>query len=109
MLAFIRREIVFVIAAVAAVITAFFNPPSMAWIEGIDFRTLALLFSLMGVSEGLKSSGFFDAAAGRMMKSSGSFRTLSFLLVAIVFFSSMFFTNDVWLLILVAFYKILFD
>ena len=109
MLAFIRREIVFVIAAVAAVITAFFNPPSMAWIEGIDFRTLALLFSLMGVSEGLKSSGFFDAAAGRMMKSSGSFRTLSFLLVAIVFFSSMFFTNDVSLLMFVPFTMMLFD
>ena len=52
--AFVKNEIVFVIALIAAVATAFFNPPSLGWIDAIDFRTLALLFSLMGISEGLK-------------------------------------------------------
>ena len=103
MIGFIKREIVFVIAAAAAAISAFFNPPSAAWIEAIDFRTLALLFSLMGISEGLKASGFFDAIAGMMMRKAASTEILSFLLIAIVFISSMFFTNDVSLLMFVPF------
>lgn len=109
MIGFIKREIVFVIAAAAAAISAFFNPPSAAWIEAIDFRTLALLFSLMGISEGLKASGFFDAIAGMMMRKAASTEILSFLLIAIVFISSMFFTNDVSLLMFVPFTMMLLD
>ena len=106
---FIRKESVFVIAALAAVLSAFFNPPSAEWVDAIDFRTLALLFSLMGVSEGLKASGFFDSAAGFMMKESRSLGRLSFLLTAIVFLSSMLFTNDVSLLMFVPFTMMLLD
>ena len=106
---FIRKESVFVIAALAAVLSAFFNPPSAEWVDAIDFRTLALLFSLMGVSEGLKASGFFDSAAGFMMKESRSLGRLSFLLAAIVFLSSMLFTNDVSLLMFVPFTMMLLD
>ena len=109
MKAFIRREIVFVIAVLAAVVSAFFNPPSRAWIDAVDFRTLALLFSLMGISEGLKDSGFFDAVAGMMMRRAENTRTLSFLLLAIVFLSSMLFTNDVSLLMFVPFSAMLLD
>ena len=109
MLGFIKREIIFVIALAAAVATAFFNPPSLRWLEAIDFRTLALLFSLMGVSEGLKASGLFDCAAGMMMKRSGNTRMLSLLLVAIVFASSMLFTNDVSLLMFVPFTMMIMD
>ena len=106
---FLKREIVFVIAASAAVISAFFNPPSMGWIDAIDFRTLALLFSLMGISEGLKASGFFDSIAGAMMKRASGTRTLSLALIAIVFISSMLFTNDVSLLMFVPFSAMLLD
>ncbi len=109
MLGFVKREIIFVIAAAAAAASAFFNPPSYSWIEAIDFHTLGLLFSLMGVSEGLKASGFFDATAGMLMKRSGSTRRLSVLLIAIVFFSSMLFTNDVALLMFVPFTMMLLD
>ena len=108
-LAFLRREIVFVIAFAAAVVTAFFNPPSLEWIAGIDFRTIALLFSLMGVSEGLKASGLFDYAGSAMLKKSGNTRTLSLLLLLIVFISSMFFTNDVVLLMFVPFTLLIMD
>ena len=100
---FIKREVVFVIALTAAVVSAFFNPPSVSWLEAIDFRTLALLFSLMGVSEGLKVSGLFDTAAGVLMKRAGNMRMLSAMLTAVVFISSMFFTNDVALLMFVPF------
>ena len=106
---FIRRESVFVIAAAAAIISAFFNPPSVLWLEAIDFRTLALLFSLMGVSEGLKVSGLFDSAAGVLMKRASDMRMLSLMLVAVVFFSSMLFTNDVSLIMFVPFSMMLLD
>ena len=106
---FIRRESVFVIAAVAALVSAFFNPPSIRWLEAIDFRTLALLFSLMGVSEGLKVSGLFDAAAGMLMKRASDMRMLSLMLVAVVFFASMLFTNDVSLIMFVPFSMMLLD
>ena len=109
MLAFIKREIVFVIAFLAAAVTAFFNPPSAEWISAVDFRTLGLLFSLMGVSEGLKASGLFDAAAGALMKNAGNTRRLSFLLIVMVFISSMFFTNDVSLIMFVPFTMMLLD
>ncbi len=109
MSAFIKREIVFVIALVAAAVSAFFNPPSASWIEAVDFRTLALLFALMGVSEGLKASGLFDSAAGVMMRQAGNTRRLSLMLLAIVFVSSMFFTNDVALLMFVPFTMMILD
>ena len=109
MLSFVKREMVFVIAVLAALVSAFFNPPSPSWIDAIDFRTLSLLFSLMGVSEGLKASGFFDSVAGVLMKRSGNTARLSFLLIAIVFISSMLFTNDVSLLIFVPFSLMLMD
>ena len=106
---FIKREAVFVIALTAAVVSAFFNPPSASWLGAIDFRTLALLFSLMGVSEGLKVSGLFDTAAGILMKRAGNMRMLSAMLTAVVFISSMFFTNDVALLMFVPFTMMLLD
>ena len=109
MLDFIRRESVFVIALIAALVSAFFNPPSARWLGAIDFRTLALLFSLMGVSEGLKVSGLFDSAAGLLMKHASDTRMLSMMLVAVVFFSSMLFTNDVSLIMFVPFSMMLLD
>ena len=109
MISFIKREMVFTIALCAAVVSAFFNPPSVQWVDAIDFRTLGMLFSLMAVSEGLKASGFFDSIAGVMVRRTTSSTTLSFLLIAIVFVSSMFFTNDVALLMFVPFTIMLLD
>ncbi len=103
MLKFIKSEMVFVIALAAAVLSSFFNPPSVEWISAVDFRTLALLFCLMGVSEGFKSSGLFTSVASSLTRKAGSISRLSLFLVMIVFFSSMLFTNDVALLMFVPF------
>lgn len=103
MLKFIKSEMVFVIALAAAVLSSFFNPPSGEWISAVDFRTLALLFCLMGVSEGFKSSGLFTSVASSLTRKAGNISRLSLFLVMIVFFSSMLFTNDVALLMFVPF------
>ena len=109
MKSFLKREIVFAISVCAAALSSFFNPPSPSWIDAIDFRTLAMLFALMGISEGLKASGFFDSIAGVMMKRAKGTKGLSFSLIAIVFLSSMLFTNDVSLLMFVPFSAMLLD
>ena len=103
MLKFIKNEIVFSIALVCAVITAFFNPPSAAYFTAIDFRTLVLLFCLMGVSEGLKDSGLFARVSTALEIRASNRRRLALFLVLLVFFSSMLFTNDVSLLMFVPF------
>ncbi len=109
MLKFIKSEMVFVIALAAAVLSSFFNPPSQEWISAVDFRTLALLFCLMGASEGFKSSGLFTSVASSLTRKAGNISRLSLFLVMIVFFSSMLFTNDVALLMFVPFTMMIMD
>lgn len=109
MLKFIKSEMVFVIALAAAVLSSFFNPPSQEWISAVDFRTLALLFCLMVVSEGFKSSGLFTSVASSLTRKAGNISRLSLFLVMIVFFSSMLFTNDVALLMFVPFTMMIMD
>ena len=46
---FIRREPVLSISFVCALVSAFFVPPSAAYVDYIDLRVLCLLFCLMEV------------------------------------------------------------
>ena len=50
---FIKQETVLSVAIVLAVISAFFVRPDKQYISYIDFRTLAILFSLMTVMAGM--------------------------------------------------------
>ena len=102
-LSFIRREIVFCIAAACALISAFFVPPSRAYISYIDWDTLFILFALMSVIAALRDCGVFDMMAyvlcGHIHKS----RILCAVLIMLCFFTSMLITNDVALLTFVPF------
>lgn len=53
-MSFIKKEPVLSAAAVLAVLSMFFVAPSPEYLSYIDFRTLALLFSLMTVVAGLE-------------------------------------------------------
>lgn len=90
-------------AAAAAAVSAFFTPPSAAYLGYIDFRVLALLFCLMLVVAGFQKTGFFDALALRVTSGVKSARTLRLGLVLLTFFSSMLITNDVALIAFVPF------
>lgn len=103
LLAFIKKEAVLTVAFAAALISAFFVPPSAAWLTYIDFPVLILLFCLMAVVAGLSRLGVFDWLARRLLLASRSVRGLCFLLVLLCFFSSMVITNDVALLTFVPF------
>lgn len=102
-LSFLRREFVFCAAAVCALASAFFVPPSRAYLSYIDWDTLHILFALMGVIGALRSCGVFDALARALCGRVRSVRALSAVLVLLCFFSSMLITNDVALLTFVPF------
>lgn len=91
------------ISALCAAISAFFVPPSAAYVDYIDFRTLALLFCLMSVVAGLQRCGLFSWMAKKMLSGKKQRRTLFLLLILLPFFSSMLVTNDVALITFVPF------
>ena len=90
-------------AAVLALLSAFFVPPDGAYLGYIDFRTLAILFSLMTVMAGLRQQGIFDRMGRALLALTGSTLQLVLVLVGLCFFGSMFITNDVSLLTFVPF------
>ena len=95
------------LALAAAVIALFITPPSSDLLSGIDWRTLGTLFMMLTVLEGFKQENIFlpfIRFAGRFVTMPG----LSFFLICCVFFSSMFVTNDVSLIIFVPLTIILF-
>lgn len=106
--AFLKSEAVLLIAACAAILSMFFVPPSINYINYIDFRTLALLFSLMAAISGLRSVGLFDSLARLILPHFKNTRLLSLILVLLCFFSSMFITNDVALITFVPLTIIIF-
>lgn len=100
---FIKKETVFVVAAVCAVLTMFLVPPDAEYLHYIDFRVLCLLLCLMAVVAGLKAIGTFDWLTYQLLKKIQSGRILGITLVLLPFFCSMVVTNDVALIIFIPF------
>ena len=99
----IRQETVLTAAIVLAVLSAFAVHPDLQYIGYIDFRTLAILFSLMTVMAGLRRQGVFDALGRALLARAGGMLRLVFVLVGLCFFGSMLITNDVALMTFVPF------
>ena len=100
LLLYLRREPMLPVSVLAAAVSLLLTPPSKALLASIDFKTLATLFMLLSVLDGFKHENLFLPLlklTGRMR----SARSLGFFLVFAVFFSSMFVTNDVSLIIFV--------
>jgi acyl-CoA synthetase (AMP-forming)/AMP-acid ligase II len=83
------------VAVVLAVVSAFFVPPDGAYLGYIDYRTLAILFSLMTVMAGLRQQGVFDRMGRALLALTGGALQLVLVLVGLCFFCSMLITNDV--------------
>ncbi|MCR5742587.1 MAG: hypothetical protein K6F92_02500 [Lachnospiraceae bacterium] len=99
-LRFVKKEAMLVVAIIAAVVSMFITPPDVALIGKIDWRTLATLFMLLSVLDGFKSENLFLPVI-KFTDRIGTQIGLSFFLVYGVFFTSMFVTNDVSLIIFV--------
>ena len=96
---FIKKEPVLFAALLLAVVAVCLIQPGLELcLQAIDFRTLAILFSLMIVIKAFQSQNFLDFIAARLLRLCKTRRALYFLLTYLVFFSSMFVTNDVALL-----------
>lgn len=100
LLIFLKKEAMLVVSLLAALISLVITPPSVELLSAIDWKTLATLLMLLSVLDGFKTEKLFQPVirlAGRF----GTVVTMSLFLVFSVFFSSMFVTNDVSLLIFV--------
>lgn len=100
---FIKKETVLVLAAILALISAFFIPPGPEYAEYIDCRVLGVLLSLMIVTAGLLKNGFFDIVGNCLLAGTKNTAQLTGVLVFLCFFSSMIITNDVALVTFVPF------
>ena len=103
LLAFFRRETVFTVALVAALMSFLLAAPGKHVLQGIDAVTLLMLFTLMTVVAGLKRIGLFDRLGGKITACVHSQRTLAAALTTACFVMAMVATNDVALLTLVPF------
>ena len=106
---FIAKETVLCVAAACAIATMFIVPPDKEYLHYIDFRVLCLLLCLMAVIAGLKAIGLFDWLTYQLLHRTHSGRALGVILVLLPFFSSMFVTNDVALIIFIPFTLMLLD
>ncbi len=99
----IKQEIVLSISVLLAAVSALFVLPNSEYIGYIDWRTLALLFSLMAVMAGFNSLGLFQQLAVRLLGRVHTVRGLVRTFMLLCFFSSMLITNDVALITFVPF------
>lgn len=97
-LRFVKKNAVFCIAAVAAVITCFFVPPDIEYLNYFDFKTLSCLFITLAVVCALRNIKFFTILARKLVNLAGNLRSLFLLLIIITFIGSMVIANDMALI-----------
>lgn len=95
---FIKKNIVFFVAALAALVTAFLVPPDAQYLTYFDWKTLACLFLTLAVVCALRNIKFFTILARRLVRISGNLRGLFLMLIAITFLGSMLIANDMALI-----------
>lgn len=96
--AFIKSNIVMIIALLAAVMTSIFVPVDREYIGYFDVKTLACLFCVLAVVCALKNINFFYMLARKVVQLFKNARLAVLALVYITFIGSMFIANDMALL-----------
>lgn len=95
---FVRKNTVFVIALLLAIVTSLIVPPDSEYIGYFDFKTLTCLFCTLAVICALKNVRFFTKLAEKTVMFAGNIRMATLILVYITFIGSMFLANDMALL-----------
>ena len=99
-LGFLWKEKMLLLSLLAAIIAMIITPPTAQLISDIDWRTLGTLLMMLCVLEGFKQENVLrplETLASKL----GRMTSLSLFLIFGVFFTSMFVTNDVSLIIFV--------
>ncbi len=97
-LRFLKKNSVFCIAALAAVVSCFFVPPDKEYLDYFDWKTLSCLFITLAVICALRNIKFFTIVARKLVIMTGNLRTLFVLLIVITFIGSMIIANDMALI-----------
>jgi Na+/H+ antiporter NhaD/arsenite permease-like protein len=106
-LGFLKKELMLTLAVIAAIISLFITPPTWGLIKDIDWHTLGMLLMMLCVLEGFKKENVLRPVIGLASKLK-TMVALSLFLIFGVFFTSMFVTNDVSLIIFVPLTILLF-
>ena len=104
---YLKKELMLTLSLLAAGIALLITPPTKALLADIDWRTLGTLLMMLCVLEGFKQENVLRP----LVRLAGGLRrmtTLSLFLIFGVFFTSMFVTNDVSLIIFVPLTILLF-
>ena len=102
-LRFLKKETIFSISLILAIVSCFFVLPNIDYLNYINWETIILLFIIMLIVEILKNLSVFEILVRKLLNEVGNTRTLVLFLVFTCFFSSIFITNDVSLIIFVPF------
>ena len=100
---FVKEEFVFSISLILAIVSCFFVKPDINYLNYINWETIILLLVIMVIVEILKNLSVFEILVRRLLIKVKNTRGLVLFLVFTCFFSSIFITNDVSLIIFVPF------
>jgi Na+/H+ antiporter NhaD/arsenite permease-like protein len=103
----LKKEMMLTLALLAAIVSLFITPPTKELLTAIDWRTLGVLLMMLCVLEGFKKENVLGPVV-RMASGIHSMVGLSLFVIFGVFFTSMFVTNDVSLIIFVPLTILLF-
>ena len=95
---FIKKNMVMVVALIAALITCFIIPPDKEYLGYFDVKTLTCLFCVLAVVCALKNINFFYTLARKLILIFKNARMSILALVYITFIGSMLIANDMALL-----------
>ena len=95
---FVKKNVVTVVAFVAAVITCFLIPIDREYLDYFDLKTLTCLFCVLAVVCALKNIRFFYILAHKIVQCFRNTRLCTLALVYITFIGSMLIANDMALL-----------
>ena len=95
---FVKKNIVMVVAMIAALVTCFLVPPDAAYLGYFDVKTLTCLFCVLAVVCALKNINFFYILAKKIVLVFKNARMSILALVYITFLGSMLIANDMALL-----------
>ena len=97
-ISFVKTNAVVLIAAFAALVTAFIIPPDREYLGYFDFKTLTCLFCVLAVVCALRNIRFFYTMAKAIIRRFRNTRLCILALVYITFIGSMLIANDMALL-----------
>ena len=103
----LKKELMLTLSVLAAALALIVTPPTPQLLRDIDWRTLGTLLMMLCVLEGFKRENVLEPVV-RLASRMKRMTTLSLFLVFGVFFTSMFVTNDVSLIIFVPLTILLF-